>query len=310
MDAIAAQQERSVPLIYDYTRNAFLPYLEAHRAEIEAIERTTFKYGVTDRHQLDVYYPSEVTQEKAPVLFFIYGGGFVTGERIFPPPFDLVYRNLGAFFAKRGILTIIPDYRLVPSVMFPEPVKDIRDAIAWVLANTEEVGRRGTVHANFDNVMIMGHSAGSIYTATMMLYPGLLPLDVRSHIRGVILAGGIYRFSRESATADPAGLEGLYGSWEEVQNKMPATLPQRAPGEIVDGFPEVLMMASEREPDGVFEESEEFAAALGRKLGRKIGVSTMKKHNHLSPHLSLWSGSGEEWAIEVEQWVKSRVASK
>ena len=36
------------------------------------------------------------------MLVFAYGGGFTNGARRFPPPFDLVYGNVGAFFAKRG----------------------------------------------------------------------------------------------------------------------------------------------------------------------------------------------------------------
>lgn len=53
--------------------------------------------------QLDVYYPPEAgAGDKAPVLFFFYGGGFASGERVFPKPCDVAYTNVGAFFAKRG----------------------------------------------------------------------------------------------------------------------------------------------------------------------------------------------------------------
>ena len=54
--------------------------------------------------QLDVYYPdpSSVSDDRVPVLFFVYGGGFTSGSRRIPSPFDLAYSNLGTFFAKRG----------------------------------------------------------------------------------------------------------------------------------------------------------------------------------------------------------------
>ena len=40
--------------------------------------------------------------KKAPILVFVYGGGWASGDRVFPPPYDLGYTNVGAFFAKKG----------------------------------------------------------------------------------------------------------------------------------------------------------------------------------------------------------------
>ena len=60
---------------------------------------------MTTALQLDVYYPEPATvspDKPVPVLFFIYGGGFVNGDRKMAPPFDLAYTNVGVFFAKRG----------------------------------------------------------------------------------------------------------------------------------------------------------------------------------------------------------------
>ncbi|TFY78348.1 hypothetical protein EWM64_g5658 [Hericium alpestre] len=47
-----------------------------------------------------------------PLLFFVPGGGFVGGARQMDD--TLIYCNVGAFFAARGFLTLIPDYRLLP----------------------------------------------------------------------------------------------------------------------------------------------------------------------------------------------------
>ena len=55
--------------------------------------------------QLDVYYPPAETlplSGKASVLYFIYGGGFFEGDRKLAHPYELVYTNTGAYFAKRG----------------------------------------------------------------------------------------------------------------------------------------------------------------------------------------------------------------
>lgn len=206
-------------------------------------------------------------------------------------------------------MTVIPDYRLVPHVKFPEPVEDVRDAIGWVVKNAEVVGN-GDVQGDFHNLFIMSHSAGSAYVSSLMLYPGILPQDLRSCIRGLILKGGAYAFTPELPSADPDVLYLLYGTWQEVHDKMPLTLLQRAPSTIVESFPEVLMMASEREPADIMAGNKQFVEALGEKLGRDVTLSLMKEHNHISPHWALGSGQGEDWAAQVEKWIKDNIRSE
>ncbi|CCL98496.1 uncharacterized protein FIBRA_00494 [Fibroporia radiculosa] len=313
MDVIAAMSETDIPVVQGPTRQAFIPLLEAHREEILSVKRKTFKYGAVDRQQLDVYYPpvqNRSASGKHPVLVFIYGGGFASGERIFPPPLDLCYVNLGAFFAKRGIVTVIPDYRLVPEVKFPEPIEDIRDAITFIVKYSEQVETEDNIQADFSNIFVMGHSAGSIYTATMLLYPNLLSREIRTRIRSAILTGGAYRFSPEIPAAAAVPFLQLYGSWEQLLEKMPATLLERATSEALEPFPELLVMASEKEPPMIAPANLEFIAALNSKIGQDVPFSIMKGHNHISPHWALGSGQGEEWAEEVTQWIKTRSGSR
>src|SRR5690606_40595089 len=56
------------------------------------------------RHKLDVYAP-EQRGAAAPVVFFIYGGGWNRGERS-------DYQFVGRALAARGFVTVIADYRL------------------------------------------------------------------------------------------------------------------------------------------------------------------------------------------------------
>ncbi|PCH34774.1 alpha/beta-hydrolase [Wolfiporia cocos MD-104 SS10] len=304
MDAVAANKETDISLIYDYTRNAFVPLLEARRAEIESYKRKTYRYGDKDRQELDVYYP-HVTG-KVPVLFFIYGGGFVQGNRVFPPPHDLAYRNVGAFFAKQGFVTVIADYRLVPHVKFPEPFEDLRDAISWVVRNAEQIDSEGQLQVDTQNIFTMSHSAGSILLSTVVLHPTLLPHHLRSRIRGVILTGGAYEFSPEENKAMEDILLKLYGSWDDVKVKTPSPLLRNASEDVLGSFPEVFLLASEWEPKGVIAANEAFAATLKEKLGKDIPFSLMKAHNHISPHWALMTGEGEEWAFEVSAWVRTK----
>ncbi|EPT02240.1 hypothetical protein FOMPIDRAFT_1047945 [Fomitopsis schrenkii] len=294
-------------------QDAFLPELEKHRTEIEGVKSRAFKYGVTDRHVLDIYYPPAEAlppSGKTPVLFFIYGGESFEGDRGLSHPYGLVYANTGAYLAKRGILTVIADYRLVPGAKFPEPVEDVRDAVAWTHVHAGEVLAGTGIQAGFDNVFLMSHSAGSCHTTTLLLHPTLLPSHLRARIRGVILQGGAYTFKRDDSTSPDAPLLQLYGSWDAVEASMPATLLERAPADILKSFPDaiVTVFVSEREIGGFAEDSRRFAATFEMVLGRRVPVVVMKNqnHNHLSPHRTLWTGAGEEYLVgrgrdEVDQ---------
>ncbi|GBE85877.1 alpha/beta-hydrolase [Sparassis crispa] len=311
MDIVASLKDTDIAVIFNPTRDAFVPLLEAHRADIESIKRTTFKYGITERQQLDVYHPpsdSTLTSRKAPLLFFVYGGGFVEGDRQFSSPYDLGYVNVGAFFAKQGFLTVIPDYRLVPSVTYPEPVKDVRDAISWVVENAEKITSEASIQVDLHSIFLMGHSAGATHVSTAILYPGLIPAGIRARIRGLILKGGAFSFAEEDGVG-PLILP-YYLSWEVARAQMPTTLVERASDDVIANFPDVLLMASEREPRGGWKMSEDFAAILKKRMGNNFVVVPMKGHNHISPHWALCTGQGEDWAVEVAEWIKVRAASK
>jgi acetyl esterase/lipase len=70
-------------------------------------ETRDISYAPGDRHALDIYAPKG--QSLAPVVVFIYGGGWKDGNKS-------EYRFVAAALATRGFLTVVPDYRLFPDV--------------------------------------------------------------------------------------------------------------------------------------------------------------------------------------------------
>lgn len=120
---------------------------------------TAATYGEGERRQLDVYTPLATSERVRPangwpLVVFFYGGSWNQGERE-------NYRFVGEAMAARGILTLIPDYRLYPQVRYPEFLKDNAAAVAWALREAARLG------ADPRHVFVMGHSAGG-YNAAMM----------------------------------------------------------------------------------------------------------------------------------------------
>ncbi len=110
-------------------------------------------YGGDPRQKLDVYAP-ENAPVNAPVMMFIYGGGWNDGSKN-------DYSFVGHAFASRGFVTVVPDYRLVPQVRFPDFLHDCAAALRWVQDNVASHG------GDTRQVHLSGHSAGA-YNAMMI----------------------------------------------------------------------------------------------------------------------------------------------
>jgi len=151
--------------------------------ELDRIDRhTDLAYGQDKRQQLDIYAPRQARNR--PVVVFWYGGSWVKGKKS-------QYRFVGTTLAERGIVTVIPDYRLYPQVHFPAFDEDGARAVAWVEQHVQEYG--GDPH----HIVLMGHSAGGHTAAFLALDHAFL----------------------QKCGADPqdiAGLVGLSGTYELV----------------------------------------------------------------------------------------------
>ena len=115
------------------------------------------RYTNHDKGKLDVYRPITI-EEMRPIVLFLYGGGWVSGERS-------LYSFVGSALAAKGITTVVPDYRLYPEVVFPAFVEDCAVAFGWVTDHLAQAGRP---------VIVAGHSAGAHIAALLALDPAYL----------------------------------------------------------------------------------------------------------------------------------------
>ena len=103
-------------------------------------------YGDDPRQQMDLYAPT--APGPYPTLVFFYGGGWDSGSRS-------QYGWAAHALAARGFVVALPDYRIVPQVVFPA---FIEDAAAATAKAAEVVGQYGGDPARLG---VLGHSAGA-----------------------------------------------------------------------------------------------------------------------------------------------------
>ncbi len=141
-----------------------------------------YDYGSNPRQKLDVYVPT-TGNRPWPVVVFFYGGNWDSGKRA-------DYKFVGEALASRGIMVVIPDYRLYPEVRYPAFIDDSAAAVKWTTDHIAEVGGSPT------QVFLMGHSAGA-YNAAMLALNGTYlraaHVDAKN-IRGLIGLAGPYDF--------------------------------------------------------------------------------------------------------------------
>lgn len=284
------------------TITAFVPLHEARRAEIECVPKKTFQYGPLDRHKLDVYYPiAEFSGTPRPVLFHFYGGGFTMGARSLPPPMDIGYAFLGAYFAARGFVTVIPDYRLVPEAKYPDGGRDALDALIWAAEHTDDL--RGPGQTAAESISVIAHSAGAVHVCTALLHPDFDRTPLQGRLCGVALVGAAYKVTIDDI------IYRYYGSEERTRACEPLGLLQSASEEAAKEFAQLVVMAeAEREPEELKEAGDAFQGALWTRGGVKVKRFVGAKHNHLSMFWALGTGpEAEDWAEDVMHWILKRM---
>lgn len=156
--------------------------LASNVAAVKNIAYTAGKPEDEEKHKLDLFIPKD--KKKLPVFFFIHGGAWKEGDRSY-------YLPVANRFAKEGILTVLPSYRLSSKYKHPAHIEDVAAAFAWVVRHIEEYG------GDPERIYIGGHSAGGHLAALLALDGKYLDAQKisRKSIRGAACLSGVYNLS-------------------------------------------------------------------------------------------------------------------
>jgi len=216
-------------------------------------------YAAGGRAHFDVYAPQH-PNPRAPVAVFLYGGSWQSGDKA-------LYRFVGRSLASRGIITVIPDYRVYPEVRYPAFLHDNALAVAFAKRHAADWG------GDRDRLFLIGHSAGAYNAAMLALDRRWLAdvgLDPRRDLAGVVGLAGPYDFLPLRDTT----LKTIFGP----ENQRPDTQPINH----VDGHAApMLLLAGDR--DGTVDpgNSTRLAAAI-RSHGGVASVRIYPRLGHVS----------------------------
>lgn len=109
-----------------------------------------------ERHVLDVYAPEGASGKSLPVMFWIHGGGWQTGDKS-----DVALKP--KVLTQRGFVFVSTNYRLLPEVEMDVLIGDVARSLGWVHKNIAKYG------GDPSRIFVGGHSAGAQLAALICI---------------------------------------------------------------------------------------------------------------------------------------------
>ncbi|KAL3584422.1 hypothetical protein FPOAC2_14202 [Fusarium poae] len=308
---------RDVPSARDPTYHIYGQLLrqQDNARAIHSTTRQEHTYGSHPRQKLDHYSPkqTEDANKTEEALMFVYGGGWVSGDKILEEiPDEVAYANVGHFFAdKIGIDTIVIDYRLVcHGAKHPSGAQDIDLALMWIERK----------FPNCRSLYLLGNSAGGVHVASWLfgahcpetrnrLVEGRSKSD-QLGLEAVGLLGTPLQLSPEGAMRPL--LEAYYGDLDLVRAEQPQKLmldaTQGLSSEEVASWPRLAVLVSELDPEEDMRNAGRKFFELWQCRGGTGEFVDIPGHNHFSPVLSIGTAVEREeaWGREFGQWLRLR----
>jgi acetyl esterase/lipase len=208
-------------------------------------------YGEASKKQkLDLYVPKD--KGDAPVLMFVHGGTWKSGDRKW-------YIEFGKTFAKKGLITAVLSYRLSPAVKHPSHIEDVAKAFAWLKKKFAS-----------NKLYVMGHSAGGHLVALLATNEKYLKAEgcAAKDITGVIGISGVYHILPDAKVLP------------EVFTDNPETRKDASPSDFIrEGLPKFCLFYASKEMALLDSSAKEFHKGLeGKKVETELHVVENRDH--------------------------------
>jgi triacylglycerol lipase len=262
------------------TRGLYQPLLQTASEKVKV--HRDLPYGTDARQRLDLYVP--IGAAGLPLLIYVPGGGFVGGDK---QSEDGFYANIGRYFAERGYVVLVMNYRLAPAHPWPAGGEDVGHVVAWAVEHAAAQG------GDPDRVALFGQSAGATHTLTWVFDPVLKGVKP---ISAVILSSGFYRVAGDQIPPNVMAYFGSDRSQYDARSPITHVGPTRHP---------FLLTVSEFDPPFLASPTFELAARLTKENGRSPRTCWLEGHNHVSQVMSIGTPDGEAASLVLNFLARS-----
>ncbi len=189
----------------------------------------------------------DVKDQKLPVLIFVHGGNWNSGDK-------KTYNFFGRNFAKKGIVTVVVGYTLSPKANYDDMTKQVAAAIKWTKENIAEY------NGNPNKIFLTGHSAGGHLIALSTMNPEYEVKD--NTISGIILndAAGLdmHHYLQEKPPTSNS-------NYDTTWTKSPETWKKASPIYYIDEqTPSIMLYLGKKTYQSITVSNERFLDSLHR----------------------------------------------
>ena len=203
-----------------------------------------------------------------------------------------MYANVGYYFAKKGITSVVMTYRLAPEFKWPTGTIDLALQLKWLRDNPDKV-KTGDVR----KIFLFGHSAGAQHVASY-IFEEEYQIE-NDGVNGAILASGsVYDTDILNHDADPQ-----YYDYFGRDNKL---YPVRSVLHKLEGrkIP-VFVSSAEYDKDNFQYQASRMIDALYRRDGEMPMIKQVMDHNHLSEVFHFNTGASL-FAYDILSFMRSK----
>lgn len=185
--------------------------LDKHAASGIAVENG-IAYADDDNARLDVYRREDATEPR-PTVVWVHGGAWLSGHRDDAAPYFTLLADAGFTVASIG-------YSRAPGARYPTPVRQVNEALAYLVDNAGRLGidpTRIALAGDSAGAQIASQVAAMIGDADFAEEVGIEAGLAAGALRAVVLYCGIYDLARFLDVGDLPSLPLRWGVRETVR---------------------------------------------------------------------------------------------
>lgn len=155
-------------------------------------------YGEKADSVLDIYHPENIN-ESIPVILWIHGGGYIGGSKD-------SRQDYGMALAEAGYLVANINYTLAPEQLYPGPIFQANEAIAYLQQHAAQYGgdmKRLFIGGDSAGAQIASQVAAVISNAELANTLEILPAIAADHLSGALLMCGLFDMQTVRTTEFP-----------------------------------------------------------------------------------------------------------
>lgn len=246
----------------------------------------------------DIFLPKDTVGKSYPLVIFIHGGGWRSGNKTMDHPMALSV-------TPHGYVTMCVDYRKSTEALYPAAIIDIKCAIRWARANANKY------HINTQEITLIGTSAGGQMAAligsengTMSKYKNNEFSEYSDLVQRVIDIDGVLAFIHPDSSEgnDKPGKPSAATLWFGCNTDSCTNLFNEA---------SALHHVGEQSADFIFINSSQKRFSAGQRemmdALHKYGHNATEYKTEGTPH-TFWLFN--PWAEQVIDWIITSLSTK